>query len=32
VPLRDGDEVRLGSLVMTFRVWSPEDTTETQSI
>jgi DNA-binding winged helix-turn-helix (wHTH) protein len=30
--LRDGDEIRLGSLVLTFRVWSPEDTTETQTI
>lgn len=30
--LENGDEIRLGSLVLIFRVWSPEDTTETQAI
>jgi DNA-binding winged helix-turn-helix (wHTH) protein len=31
VPLMNGDEIRMGSVVMTFRVWAPEVITETRS-
>jgi DNA-binding winged helix-turn-helix (wHTH) protein len=31
VSLMNGDEIRMGSVVMTFRVWAPDVLTETQS-
>jgi DNA-binding winged helix-turn-helix (wHTH) protein len=31
VTLMNGDEIRIGSVVLTFRVWAPEVLTETQS-
>jgi DNA-binding winged helix-turn-helix (wHTH) protein len=31
VPVRDGDEIRIGSVVMTFRVWAADVLTKTQS-
>jgi DNA-binding winged helix-turn-helix (wHTH) protein len=31
VPLMNGDEIRMGSVLMTFRVWAPDVITETQS-
>jgi DNA-binding winged helix-turn-helix (wHTH) protein len=29
--LTNGDEIRMGSVVVTFRIWAPDATTETQS-
>jgi DNA-binding winged helix-turn-helix (wHTH) protein len=32
VPLRDGDPIRFGSVLTTFRVWSPDAPTETRPV
>jgi DNA-binding winged helix-turn-helix (wHTH) protein len=31
IPIANGDEIRMGSVVVTFRVWSPDTITETQA-
>jgi DNA-binding winged helix-turn-helix (wHTH) protein len=31
LPIRNGDEIRMGSVIVTFRAWSPDAITETQA-